>query len=434
AAHLLNEHLNRLGTRGFGFREAVLVGGPSKSAVWPDIIAEITGLELTVGSEHAGAKGAAMLAEIGTRVYQSKENTGTGSDGISTAPAPVTDKSIYDKELRDFLPPKIFDAHVHLFDRSCLKPSAQFAAKNTYEKFGGVFSKEQYLQWIERLFPEQQYRFNSFGTPSYDSDLDASAAYTGTVSDNQRFFGMALISPHDTLEAIRHRVETNRLIGYKPYLRFVDWKEPNDVTIHDMLTHEHMQFADERGLAITLHIPRSQRLADPLNQTQMVELCRRYPDTKIIFAHIGRAYYLRNVLGFLDGIAQCPNAYVDTAMVNHEGVLEYTFTHFPRERILFGSDAPIAFLYGKSVEINNQYAYLMAEDYEIGTSIYDAKAAVNFTTFYYEQLRGIKLAAERAGLSRNDVEGVFFNNADRLFRQVADRNYAKKIGRRPRPK
>ena len=190
-----------------------------------------------------------------------------------------------------------------------------------------------------------------------------------------------------------------------------------------MLPAAQMQAADERGLAITLHIPRPGRLADPLNQSQMVELCRRYPRAQIIFAHIGRAYYLNNVIGFLDGIAACPNAYLDTAMVNHEGVLEHTFKNFPRDRILFGSDAPVAFLRGKSVEINNQYAYLMGEDYEIGTSICDTKHAVTFTTFFYEQLRGIKLAAERAGLSGSEIENIFFHNANRLFTAVAKRNY-----------
>lgn len=190
-----------------------------------------------------------------------------------------------------------------------------------------------------------------------------------------------------------------------------------------MLPAGQMQVADDRGLAMTLHIPRQERLADPVNQTQMVELCRRYPNVRIIFAHIGRAYYLSNIIGFMDRIAACPNAYLDTAMVNHEGVLEYAFRNFPRDRILFGSDAPIAFLYGKSVEINNQYAYLMGEDYAIGTSIYDDDHAVVFTSFFYEQLRGIKLAAERAGLSRGEIEDLFFNNASHLFTDVAERNY-----------
>ena len=338
------------------------------------------------------------------------------------------DRQIYERELREFLPSKIFDTHIHIFDHSCLLPGAGFAPKHVYAKFGGVFTFEQCLEWAATILPEQSFHLNCFGQPSFESDLEASANYSGRIADNQRCFAMALVSPKDSAETVINRVERNQLVGYKPYLNFVDWKAKSDITIEDMLPAAQMEAADARGLAITLHIPREGRLADPVNQIQMVELCRRYPNVQIIFAHIGRAYYMSNIIGFLDGIAACPNAYIDTAMVNHEGVLEYALRHFPRERILFGSDAPIAFLRGKSVEINNQYAYLMGEDYAIGTSIYDADHAVAFTTFYYEQLRGIKLAAERAGVSANDIENLFFNNANLLFRRVAENNYGKKKG------
>ena len=333
------------------------------------------------------------------------------------------DRRVYERELRGFLPEKILDAHIHLFDRSCMVPGARLSERNVYQKFGGVFSYEQCLAWADILLPEQQFHLNCFGQPSFESDLEASADYCGKISDNKRCFGMALVSPHDSPEAVIHRVQRNRLIGYKPYLDFVDWKEPCDITIHDMLPAAQMEEADARGLAVMLHIPRSERLADPVNQRQMVELCQRYPRTQIIFAHIGRAYFLRNVVGSLDGIAACPNAYIDTAMVNHEGVLEYAFGNFPRDRILFGTDAPFSLLRGKSVEINNQYAYLLGEDYEMGSSIYDVNHTVTFTTFYYEQLRGIRLAAQRARLGQRDIEDIFFNNAERLFRAIAANNY-----------
>lgn len=326
------------------------------------------------------------------------------------------DREVYEQELRAFLPSKIFDAHVHLFDQTCRLPGKTFPPKSCYQKFGGRFTREQLLEWAAVWLPDQELHVNSFGQPSYDSDLDQSGVYSGKISDNQRFFGLVLVSPKDKIETVVQRVQSNQLCGYKPYLNFVDWKPEPDISIEDMLPAEQMQYADECGLAIMLHIPRPERLADPVNQRQMVALCNRYPNAKIIYAHIGRAYYLSTVVGMLDGIAACPNAYIDTAMVNHEGVLEYAFRHFPRERILFGSDAPIACLRGKSVEINNQYAYLMGEDYAIGTSIVDTSQVVQFTSFFYEQLRGIKRAARRAKLAATEVENILFNNASSLFR------------------
>lgn len=65
AARALNAHLVRLRAHGFRFDRAVMVGGPSNSPVWPGIIADTTGLDLSVGTSHAGAMGAAILAGIG---------------------------------------------------------------------------------------------------------------------------------------------------------------------------------------------------------------------------------------------------------------------------------------------------------------------------------------------------------------------------------
>lgn len=328
------------------------------------------------------------------------------------------DSQIYKNEFYDWLPRKIFDSHVHIFDESNFKLGYELPEQSCYRKFGGTFTAEQCLKIVEVLLPGHEFSMNCFGSPDAEADLDAASKYTGSIADNEQIFGMALVSPKDNIDDVKRRIMEYGLIGYKPYRNFVDWMEPEEVTILDMLTPEQMEFADEKGLAITLHIPKSARLADPVNQKQMVEICQRYPNAKIIFAHIGRAYFMNNVIGFLDEVAKCENAYFDTAMVNHPGVLEYAFNNFPRERIVFGSDAPIAFLRGKSVEINNQYAYLMGENYAIGSTIYDADNIVQFTTFFYEQLRGIKVASEKAGLSCEELENFFYNNIYNLLKGI----------------
>ena len=74
AARLLNEKLLAIENHGIKFNTAVMVGGPSKSQVWPEIVEEITGIKLTVGSQHAGAKGAAILAGISTGIYKNEHD------------------------------------------------------------------------------------------------------------------------------------------------------------------------------------------------------------------------------------------------------------------------------------------------------------------------------------------------------------------------
>jgi sugar (pentulose or hexulose) kinase len=62
AARLLSEKIQSLKTQGFHFKQAVMVGGPAKSPVWPEIVADMAGLDIATGSNNAGARGAAGLA------------------------------------------------------------------------------------------------------------------------------------------------------------------------------------------------------------------------------------------------------------------------------------------------------------------------------------------------------------------------------------
>jgi xylulokinase len=69
AARLINDKMISLHEFGFKFNKAVMVGGPSESPVWPGIIEDITGVEITTSGRSAGAMGAAMLAGIAAGIY-----------------------------------------------------------------------------------------------------------------------------------------------------------------------------------------------------------------------------------------------------------------------------------------------------------------------------------------------------------------------------
>lgn len=322
------------------------------------------------------------------------------------------DVRIYQEELAPRLPKKIFDAHVHVFNKDFFPEGFRFPEKSTYNKFGGEFPIELWRELMQEILPEQEVWLNCFSTPSLDIDNDRTPAVRG-----EREFVMAMVSPADSVETLSRRIEKSNAVGVKPYLNYaahVYGKKSNDVEVNDMLTVEQLEYLNGKSLAVTFHIPRSGRFADPLNQRQMIALCEKYPNVKFIFAHIGRAYFMRNIIDSnIEEFSQYPNAYFDTAMINSADIMKYTFDHFPLERVLFGTDTPIALLRGKSVEINNQYAYLMGENYAIGTSIIDTSGVVEFTTFFYEQLRAMLDATPKA-----DLDKLFFTNAYKLFTGV----------------
>lgn len=322
------------------------------------------------------------------------------------------DRKIYAEELAPALPGKILDCHVHIWSKADYPENFTFPPGDCCRRFGGEFTIPMWKQLMAELLPEQEVFLNCFGMPHAKADRSRIPEGAG-----ENDFVNLLIAPDDPAEKVEKLLDDTGAVGVKPYLNYAaDFfgKKANDVEIFDMLSKEQLAMLNRKKLSIMLHIPRSGRFADPVNQKQMIGLCETYPDIRIIFAHIGRAYYMRNIKeSNLTDFIRFPNVYFDTAMLNHEGILAYTFDRFPAERILFGSDSPIALLRGKSVEINDQYAYLMGEDYEIGTVIKDSANAVKFTTFFYEQLRAVINTAPAGQL-----ENILYNNANNLFRSI----------------
>ncbi len=82
AARLLNEKLCELKAQGFNYDRAVMVGGPSRSRIWPTIVAKATGLDILTNGRSAGARGAALLAGIGVGLYRDERAALAGEGGL----------------------------------------------------------------------------------------------------------------------------------------------------------------------------------------------------------------------------------------------------------------------------------------------------------------------------------------------------------------
>lgn len=90
AALLVRRKLAELAGSGFALDRLAMVGGPAESGVWPRIVAEVTGLELGVGGQDAGALGAAMLAAIGAGLHRGEAEAfrAMGGPQRTVRPAP----------------------------------------------------------------------------------------------------------------------------------------------------------------------------------------------------------------------------------------------------------------------------------------------------------------------------------------------------------
>jgi len=318
--------------------------------------------------------------------------------------------TLWREELEDFVPAKVLDFHVHVFNTKTL-PAGQ-----TYSCAGHAIAEYGFRDLrrdLAEAYPGRETFAVCFGLPHVEYDQAENNRYVAAEADEGRFFPLRLLDPAEDAESVRRDVLDAGFLGFKPYLDYVRKDDPQLVEIDEMLPPGIMRIADELGLIVMLHIPRKLRLADPVNQRQIVRLCRDYPKAKIVLAHIGRAYFLKNIVGNLADLKGLPNLYYDLAMLNNWEVLEYLFEQVAPEKILYATDTPIALAPGKSVEINDQYTYVTPVPWHL--SISDDHAKLVFTAFLYEELRAIKKAATRLRLGGEFLEGVFYDNGMRLL-------------------
>lgn len=328
--------------------------------------------------------------------------------------AEVRNQKIFQEELDSFLPGTILDFHLHVFPPGALPTGEKFSCGGHPTE---SYDLAELSADLEKVYPGRKTSAVCFGLPFPGYDRKRTDEYLARECDRKRFFPFKLLDPHEETRASLERdLVSGRFFGIKPYPDFARKADVSAVEIAEMLPSWAMEVANDLGLIVMLHIPRRGRLADPLNQRQIAELCRAYPRAKIVLAHVGRAYFLKNVVGNIEPLSVFPNLYFDLAMVQSWEVLEYCFAKVDGSRFLYGTDIPIALAPGKSVEINDQYTYVTPVPWEL--SISDDHRKIVFTSFLYEGLRAIKKAALRLDLPRSWVEGLFHANGVRLLESV----------------
>lgn len=333
-------------------------------------------------------------------------------------------RRIFEEELDPFLPRAILDFHAHVFPLGAVPEGETFSS-------GGhpiaSYNLAELSADLEDAYPGRSTSAVCFGLPFPRYDRRRTDAYLARECDRERFFPLRLLDPgEDTAATLERDLTEGCFFGVKPYPDYVRKPDVSAVEIPEMLPPWAMEVVNDLGLIVLLHIPRPGRLADPLNRRHIAELCRAYPRASIVLAHIGRSYFTKSIAGHIEELADLPNLYFDLAMVGSPQVLEYAFARVEGSKLLYGTDIPIALAPGKSVEINDQYTYVTPVPWEF--SISDDHGKLIFTSFLYEGLRAVKVAAERLELSRSWVEGLFHGNGMRLLQRAMRRSHPQVAG------
>lgn len=317
------------------------------------------------------------------------------------------DRDIWDRELSSFVPPRVFDSHLHLYELCHFNgPAPGLCAKGPSRVGWAEFQKR-----IAEIMPDREVSGLAFGYPQTTVNFEAANAFLAREAKQPGALGQMLINPAMDADFICEIVRRDGFVGLKPYHLFATEKPTFDAHIPSFLTDEHMRVAHDLGLSITLHIVRSQALADPSNQEVLRRYATQYPNARLILAHAARGFNPHHTVLGIESLRGLRNIWFDTSAVTDGGAYEAIIKVMGHDRLMYGSDFPVSHIRGRCVGLGDNFLWLTPDN----TKLDAAYANVQFTLVGIESLRTLKVAALACGLSDEQVEDVFFNNGAELF-------------------
>lgn len=327
------------------------------------------------------------------------------------------DKQVYAKELADFLPDKIVDAHVHLWTPEAKQNVARSSKVVSWpDLVAPDCTYEDLMASYDTMFPQKKVVPVIMTMPTVD--LSIGNSYVQEVSIKHRVPSLYCTRPETGEAEIRNAMKTG-FCGIKPYLNHApDYIPRKEIRIFDFVTPQQFELMNELGGVVMLHISRDDRLADPLNIAQLMEIDRKYPNAKVIVAHIGRAYTPDSLGNAFDTLKDSKNLFFDFTATTYTPAIVECIKAVGTKRLMFGSDMPITKMRMYRIIENGIYVNVVPRGM-YGDVSYDKNMKetdeTDITTFMYEELIAFKRAVEELKLTAQDVEDMMCNNAVNFF-------------------
>lgn len=320
------------------------------------------------------------------------------------------DREFIARDIEPFLPDRIFDAHAHLFCH------AHFDKLPTaYRDFPARLDLNTYYNTIDWIHPRGRTRGGLFFGLAFTGDRERNNRFVALEvhqSPREGDFGQMIIAPDMTAGAIYQTVKADGFVGLKPYHTLATgcertWAAP----IEAYLPENHVAVADELGLAITLHLVRDRALADPGNQATIRRYCQRYPDMRLILAHAGRGFNPWHTIEGIESLRGLDNVFFDTSAVTEAGAFKAIIDVMGHRRLLYGSDFPVSHIRGRCVAIGDSFHWIYADEITLAEKHSELRPVL----VGLESLRALRLACWLMRLSAEQIEDIFYNNANQLF-------------------
>lgn len=330
------------------------------------------------------------------------------------------DKKVYEKELKDFLPKEFIDCHTHIWK----KEFPAHGEENGGSAWANLVSEEltakDLIECYKILFPENKVTPLVLGSCSHH--IPTTNEYVKNKAEEFGFPTLFRTSYDMSPDYIEEEVKKGGFLGLKPYLSDCPpYIPPAEIRIYDFLPKEHLEIANKNGWIVMLHIPRSKRLRDEVNVAQIMEIEEKYPNLKLVVAHIGRAYAKEDIGDAFNVLKSTKNLVFDFTANVCDDAIKACIDAVGTKRLLFGSDLPIAFMRMYRIVENGEYFNVVPRGLygDVSKEPHMRETDEKDVTFMiYEQILALKRVAADMRLSDRQIEEIMFLNSKKLIESV----------------
>lgn len=335
---------------------------------------------------------------------------------------------LWSGELRDWLPKRIFDAHVHLGPPEVMGPISPHRRQLPLATFTSL-TWEELQAWYAGLYSGKDVvGVAAFPFPLQEVDQAAANHYTIELMCREpKLKGFVLAHPTDTAVTRRAMDEARRrgvrFAGVKPYYDLTG-RGVFDCTMPDFIPESLLELMDAENLVLVLHTS-GKGMCEPENQDFLRHVMERFPRVRIVLAHMGRYLVLEEFLEFCESdLLDYPSLYLEMSSATLPEVYRRVLVvpGLP-QRLLFGSDLPFGLITGVEAWSERTGPIFVTRDrYPWSDPRLEEQSPVapeRLTYNTYHVIQAFKAALESSELEperqRAVKEGVFCGNAERLL-------------------
>jgi predicted TIM-barrel fold metal-dependent hydrolase len=319
------------------------------------------------------------------------------------------DREFIERELNDFVPNRIYDAHAHLWRRSDWSGHAPAIVNAAPAEV----TLDVYRECMGWLFPGRRVHGLHFPFPAtFPTDTAAQNEWISReIRKDPLARGQFFVRPTDDPDWTAQEVKRLGLRGFKVFTGFLAREDKAHAEIPEYCPEWIAELADRHRWSITLHMHRSRSLADPSNSHWINCYCRKYPNLTLILDHCGRGFNPYHLMEGLKNLDRHPNLYVDTSVVCNPLAVMACVRFFGTKNVLYASDFYCSHLRGTNCPVGDSFMWLDEEMTRWDHVAYGRQPVL----IGLENLRAVKYAFQFLKLPDKDIEDYFWNNAARVL-------------------